>query len=424
MMLMGLGLIFFGMGLMSDAMKPLRSYPPFVSALASMAKPLYGILAGAVFTGLVQSSAATVGIAIALASEGLLTLPAGIALALGANIGTCVTALLAALGKPTEAVRAAAVHVLFNVMGVIVWFPFIGLLARLAIAISPAGVGMEGVEKLAAEVPRQVANANTLFNVINTALFIGFTGLFARLATRLVPARQQPAPLTTPQFLDKAALSVPAVALEQARQEMGRLGDMITVMLAELRLATGPSGLVVLEKIPKSASQIEALESAIVDFLGRIRQGTLTQVESKTDVALMTASIHLWEISDAISGDLLGVARAAFENPSIRLEPALVSEFYGRVQLAVELAVSAVRRADAEAAAKVLAMSGEVRQLGEALLSKLAKGFNSADPEASATLRLQTTFVDALRQTFTLTKRIARNACAPENPISKTDTTK
>ena len=86
MMLMGLGLVFYGMGIMSDAMKPLRFHPPFLRALAGMEQPLYGILAGAVFTGLVQSSAATVGIAITLASEGLLTLPAGIALALGANL--------------------------------------------------------------------------------------------------------------------------------------------------------------------------------------------------------------------------------------------------------------------------------------------------------------------------------------------------
>ncbi len=138
------------------------------------------ILAGAVFTGLVQSSAATVGIAIALASEGLMSLPAGIALALGANIGTCATALLAALGKPVEAVRAASVHVLFNVA------------RRAAVAAAhrvarqpchcgypPPSPGLAGAARLAAEVPRQIANANTLFNIFNTAVFIGFTGWFA-----------------------------------------------------------------------------------------------------------------------------------------------------------------------------------------------------------------------------------------------------
>src|SRR5262249_39247708 len=136
MIVMGLGLVFYGMGLISDSMRPLRFYPPFVEALASMEKPLYGIVAGAIFTLIVNSSAATVGIAIALASDGLLTLPAGIALALGANIGTCGTAMIAALGKPVDAVRAATVHVMFNVIGVALWFPFIGVLARIAVSIS------------------------------------------------------------------------------------------------------------------------------------------------------------------------------------------------------------------------------------------------------------------------------------------------
>jgi phosphate:Na+ symporter len=417
MMVMGLGLIFYGMGLMSDAMKPLRLYPPFVSALANMAKPVYGILAGAVFTGLVQSSAATVGIAIALASEGLLTLPAGIALALGANIGTCVTALLAALGKPVEAVRAAAVHVTFNVMGVVLWFPFIGLLARLAIAMSPASPGLEAAERLAAEVPRQVANANTLFNVINTAVFIGFTGWFARLATKLVPARQRQASGTASRFLDKAALLVPSVALEQARQEMGRLGDIVKGMLAELKKASGASAREALDGIPRDARNVEALEGAIVDFLGRLPQGALTQIESKTHIALMTATIHLREISDVVGDDLFGIACAAVERPSVRLAPALMSEFYSRVQQAVGFAVTAVRDSDLEASEKVIAMSGEVRQLGEGLLSRLAEGFNAADPEGSATLRLQTTFVNALRQIFTLTKRTARNARAAQGEI-------
>ena len=189
MILMGLGLVFYGMGIMSEGMNPLRNYEPFTNILAQMERPLLGILAGALFTGLVQSSAATVGIAIAMATEGLLTLPAGIALALGANIGTCVTALLASMGKPTEAVRAAVVHVSFNVLGVLVWLPFIPLLGDMAAAISPEATGLEGGAKLAAEVPRQIANANTLFNVANTLLFIGFTTWFARLAVRLVLSR-------------------------------------------------------------------------------------------------------------------------------------------------------------------------------------------------------------------------------------------
>ena len=164
MMIMGIGLVFYGMGLMGDAMTPLRSYEPFLEILHSLERPAAGILAGAVFTAIVQSSAATVGIAIAMASEGLLGLPAGIALALGANIGTAVTTALMGIlsSKSTDAVRASVVHVVFNVVGVLVWLPFIWLLVDIAVWISPSELA--GVDRAALEVPRQIANANTFFN--------------------------------------------------------------------------------------------------------------------------------------------------------------------------------------------------------------------------------------------------------------------
>lgn len=180
-MLMGLGMIFFGMSVMSDAMSPLRSYQPFLDLMKTMENPFVGILVAAAFTGLVQSSSATTGIVIVMASQGFITLPTGIALAFGANIGTCVTALLASIGKPREAVRAALVHVLFNVAGVLVWLGFIDQLAAFVQSISPADPSLSGAERLAAEAPRQIANAHTIFNVANTLIFIWFTGQHARL---------------------------------------------------------------------------------------------------------------------------------------------------------------------------------------------------------------------------------------------------
>ena len=119
-MVMGLGLIFFGMGVMSNAMKPLQSYQPFLDMMAHMDNPILGILTAACFTGLVQSSSATTGIVIVMASQGFITLTAGIALIFGANVGTCITALLASIGKPREAVRAGVVHILFNIIGVVI----------------------------------------------------------------------------------------------------------------------------------------------------------------------------------------------------------------------------------------------------------------------------------------------------------------
>ena len=113
--IMGLGLLFFGMELMSNATSPLRSYTPFIELMQEMRHPLMGIAVGALFTAVVQSSSATTGIVIVLGTQGFITLEAGIALIFGANIGTCVTAMLAAIGKPREAVKAAIVHVIFNI---------------------------------------------------------------------------------------------------------------------------------------------------------------------------------------------------------------------------------------------------------------------------------------------------------------------
>ena len=106
-----------------------RSYEPFVQAMQRMDNPFFGMLIAAAFTALVQSSSATTGIVIVLASQGFISLEAGIALAFGANVGTCITAILAALGKPRAAARAAFVHVIFNVVGVLLWLPLIAELA-------------------------------------------------------------------------------------------------------------------------------------------------------------------------------------------------------------------------------------------------------------------------------------------------------
>jgi phosphate:Na+ symporter len=120
-MILGFGLLFFGMNIMSDATQPLREFPPFIEAAQKLDSPLLGILLAAAFTAVIQSSSATTVLVIILAGQELITLQQAIPLIFGANIGTCVTALLASIGKPREAVRAAFVHVTFNVLGVLIW---------------------------------------------------------------------------------------------------------------------------------------------------------------------------------------------------------------------------------------------------------------------------------------------------------------
>lgn len=412
MMIMGLGLVFYGMGLMSDGMKPLRSYQPFMDILARMENPLFGILAGALFTGLVQSSAATVGIAIAMASEGLLTLPAGIALALGANIGTCVTALLAALGKPTEAVRAAVVHVAFNVLGVVIWLPFLGMLADFAISVSPAATDLEGNARLAVEVPRQIANANTIFNVLNTFIFIGFTGWFARLAEKLVPASEKAAGvIIEPEFLDVAALEVPSVALENVRQEIHRAGLITLGMMDDLGLALRQRDKDKLEEVARRDDEVDILEARIMEYLGHVRQNLLTEQESLHHQALMTALTNLEGVADIIETDIVRLANTYIEGDfqaGSEQTRELLEGLWRSVRRAVELAVLAVGDNDQKQAQEVVLLKGEIRNLADQLFERHANRLRADDPRYMERVRLLLTLIEQLRHMYTLAKRIAK----------------
>ncbi len=406
MMVMGLGLVFFGMGIMSTAMTPLRTYEPFMAFLKTMERPLLGVLAGAVFTGLVQSSAATVGIAIAMATEGLLTLPAGIALALGANIGTCITAMLAAIGKPVEAVRAAIVHVTFNIVGVLVWLPLISQLADLAIAVSAGG-----------GIPRQIANANTLFNVINTVCFIGFAPWFARAAVKIYPERiQKPGIIIEPKFLDASTLNVPAVALEQVRREFGRMGQITMAMLSELPQAVLERDRQHVETIVMLDDKVDILESAIFGFLGKIRQLPLTAKESGEHQKLMTATVNLETLADVIETDLAAVARHLIDNNQ-RISKATreaFDELYKTVHRSVELAVKAIRDDDQQAAAQVIHKKATIRSLAEKILSQESQRLGSEEKKTLEMARLEISFIDKMRRIHRLARRIAKIASPPE----------
>ncbi|MGI9364057.1 MAG: Na/Pi cotransporter family protein [Rhizobiaceae bacterium] len=413
MMIMGLGLVFYGMGLMSEGMKPLRTYEPFLDMLANMEKPLLGILVGALFTGLVQSSAATVGIAIAMASEGLLSLQGGIILALGANIGTCVTALLAALGKPVEAVRASVVHITFNILGVLVWLPFLGVLADIAVAVSPAVAGeVEGKEKLAQEVPRQIANANTLFNVINTLLFIGFTTSFARLAEKLVPDRKEPEDIIIkPEFLDDAALGAPSIALENARREIQRTGNITLEMMDSLLVGIEKRNGDELDEIAKRNDEVDILTTELTMYLGKIRQSSLTEAESMTHQQLVSAMMNIEAVADIVDTDMVAVLRRYIEGDfaaTSELTQEMIQDLWTCVRRSIELAIEAVGESNQKAAQEVLLLKDEIKDLSDRLFERHAERLQIGDPKYLQRVRLMMTFIEQLRHMYTLTKRIAR----------------
>jgi phosphate:Na+ symporter len=410
-MLFGLGLLFGGMGVMSEAMYPLRSFQPFLDLMARMENPFLGILVGAGFTALVQSSAATTGIAIVMAAEGLMSLPAGIALALGANIGTCATALLAAIGKPVAARRAAGAHVLFNVLGVIVWLPLIGLLAQLATAASPAHPELVGAARMAEEVPRQIANAHTIFNVTNTIVFIWFTGLFARAVEKLVPDRVVVTKeIIAPKFLDDAML-----AMRAARFEGHRLSEIALQMVDQVGPAIKSRDVRQFAELEKMDDQISVLKEKIMEYLGEIYKQELTSDEGRLLLRMMRGVDEVQRISTTVRSDLIGVGRQLIESDIETSETTqhALATLYDQVRSAVRLAVDAIAELDESRALEVIQMKSTINGLIDGALDYQQERVAPTEPQLIALFRLEAEVIDALKRIYSLSKRLA-NLLLPE----------
>ncbi|MEM7008844.1 MAG: Na/Pi cotransporter family protein, partial [Thermodesulfobacteriota bacterium] len=308
--IMGLGMVFFGMGIMSDATNPLRTYEPFIALMRDMGNPLLGITVAALFTALVQSSSATTGITIVLASQGFITLDAGIALILGANVGTCVTAVLAAIGKPTAAKQAAAAHLIFNILGVLIWLPFIGYLADIVRDISPVYANLSGTARLGAETPRQIANAHTIFNIANTFIFIGFTTYLANFIQRVLPEEPEKLPeYATPKYLEKELLETPALALDRIRLEAVRLGGFIEGLTNMARPAVLSGTKEDLEKLVSRELELRMLHDSITDYARKLYSMEMTDSETKRLEALGTIVSNLQHIGETISVNMVSIGK-------------------------------------------------------------------------------------------------------------------
>ena len=422
-MVMGLGLIFYGMGVMGDAMYPMRTYEPFLDLMVRMENPLLGILIGAVFTGLVQSSAATTGIAIVMATEGLISLPAGIALSFGANIGTCVTAILAAIGKPPEAIRAAVVHITFNIAGVVLWVMFIPQLAEFVVYISPSSPELSGKAQMAADVPRQIANAHTVFNVANTLLFIWFTPLFAKLAVMLVPDRPvEEKVIVKPRFLNNELLEVPSVALENVRFEIGHMGEIASDMLTTLWMAFQTRNRDMIDKVISMDDKVDVLSERILEYLSEIQQEALTDDNSKTLQSLMSATINIESLADVIESDLAEICKKYIDYDLHEEDESmdLMLEFTQSVAGAFDKLVVAIKHDDENAAAEVITLKEQISHAVDNILKNQASRITVQTSKDLLLVRLELETVDQLRRIYTLSKRVAKEFI-PEELAMKTE---
>lgn len=370
--ILGFGFIFFGMAVMSQSITPLKSMPTFVGWLIEFGKnPILGILASLTFTAIIQSSGATIGLCVVLASEGLLSLQSAMPLVFGANIGTCATALLSAIGASTNGRRTAVAHTMFSVIGVVIFTPFLLPFETLITNITH-WMGTDSI-------PRQIANGHMIFNIMTAAILISFVPLMTKLVIKLVPEKAEGEEFK-PKYLNNAYLETPDIALQQAQLEEGRLVDIIKLMYAETLNLYKPDNEERLTKVRELMKNANMLENAIRRYLTRLSQKSISLTQSKRLMRLLLTIDDLRHISERIG---LAVAEQSerFVDNKWKFSPEGekdLNQFYSVIKERLDKTLEALRKENKQVAQEIIdtkhGISEQEVKLRAAHMTRMAKG--------------------------------------------------
>jgi phosphate:Na+ symporter len=368
---LGFGFVFLSIKIMIEAMTPLQGNALFQQVFISLTDtPLVSILLSAGLTALIHSSAATIGIALVLATSGLISLPASISLILGANIGTCATAFFASLRSPAEARRVAWAHLLFKVFGVLLFLPLLTPFAHLVTASTP-------------DLSRQIANANTLFNVILAVVFLPLIGPFSKLVMKLVPDEEKEKKVG-PRYLDEHVIGTPALALGQASREALRVSDIVREMLVDaIRVFQNddPASIVA---IKSKDNLVDLLDRHIRLYITRLSSSSITESQSRRSMAVLEISRNLENIGDIIDRNIMPLAMKRISKGITFSKEGLdeIILFHTRVIENFDTAISAFAGNDRALADQVLRNKEELgmteRELVQAHLDRLRKGLRES----------------------------------------------
>jgi len=325
-----LGMLLLGMSLMSQAMVPLRHDPAFQQLMLTFSdNRILAMIVGALFTALVQSSTAATGVIVAMTMEDLIPFQAALPLVLGTNIGTTVTALLASIGGSLSARRAAMAHVLFNVIGVVIFLIFLNQYENLILAISPID-----------DIPRQVANAHTLFSVINVILFLPFINQFAKLLTRLIPGEDVRSTQGAV-YLDWRMVDVPNVAINLAQKEILRMAEIAgeNIKLAMEGLLERDSKKLTAMKAQENI--VDGLEKEIMHYLARVSQSGMGADMSIRHAGLLHASNDIERVSDH-ADNVADLALSAIED-DVSFSEEAIDELKAMYDLVIKIYDTAIK---------------------------------------------------------------------------------
>lgn len=371
---LGFGILFMGMSSMSDAMKPLAEaewFKEFIIVVSD--KSILGLLAGLGMTAVVQSSSATTGILVALATTGTIDMNLAFPVILGCNIGTCVTALLASLGTNRTAKKAAFVHLLFNLSGAIIFLPFIKPFIHLVESTSPI-------------ITRQIANAHTIFNVTVTLLLLPLSGYIVKIANRILPGDAE-IEKEGAIYLDKRLLETPVVANAQVSKETLRMARKAKENVALAMEAFIGSDVETADKVYYNERIINALERDITDYLVELSQLDLPQ----DDIKLFSSTYHIINDIERIGDHAENIADLAIEKTNKKIHlgdeaKAELRQIFEKTIEAIDVAVEIYGNKNIEAANRVDIVEQEIDRLEKSFRENNIKRLNEKSCSANSSV--------------------------------------
>lgn len=305
---LGFGLIFYGMHLMSVAAEPLKNSEIAMQAFAYLAgHPFASLVLAAIISGAIHS-AGTIGIAIALAFAGTISFEAALPIVLGANIGTCITAVLAGIGSGVEGRRVALAHTISKIIGVAIVFPFmhqaiegVNVIDHIVHAFLP---------NYQTGVAAKIAIAHIFFNISIAVVFLPLLSLLVKLVIWILPTPPAKEEKFGPKYLDKSALDTPALAFAQAKREIMRIGGICQYLFRDClkMFSRGEDYKDEIERIRDEDDKIDLLEKSVRFYLAEIAMERLSEEQAKTQLALLGIAADLEEIGDTMSREMVHLA--------------------------------------------------------------------------------------------------------------------
>ena len=351
--LIGFGILFTGMDFMKDAVKPLVEYQGFTNALLTFGKyPILGLLLGFGITAIIQSSSASMGMLVVLASQDLIPLTAALPILYGQNIGTCVTSLLSSIGASINAKRAAIIHLIFNILGTIIFLLFLnGVVVKAVVAIDPTNVA------------RQIANVHTIFNILSTLILLPFNKIIIKIATKLVPESktEEDDDVKVIKYIDDRIIETPSIALINVEKETLRMGEK-----SRQNLDSAMKGLLNksekdIEKTLKREKIINELQKTILNYLLKLSKAPLNEEAREVIDALFNTVNDIERVGDHAE-NLAELAQSAVEanvefSDHAKTE---LTDMYNKVLSTYSYALESMKTGDVDLACKVIKMEEQV----------------------------------------------------------------